>query len=427
MNNKRRIKLMLCLFGIVITFSSCKFVREVDIGAIKNPQNVPTQEVGNSQNTDGTDQEDPSISKAIQPFDWNNLPSTEGVVSVAVEDGPSIDVEAVLQFFYGEGKEALTKDGSLTEYEGVDDGSFECEKDGVEFSYAGKYNLDEQSIYVIDKREAAGIRYREVLGLRFLTNEISQVFLDIYPEEDLENCSREEAIAACAPLAKAMGYENAQVNAYAMKKEILNNFAKLSRAEKYGLNFSAPDPEYDYKYIEEQEEKARQNGDYKAITGYMEHMFGNDEKIEWTERTEAYILVYRSVWNDLVMDTSNDYMLLCVYVPAYGKIVYVDGTQSLVHTNLEEKELMSAEDAVAEVLRVQKIASEKDIIVRNISLVYSPRAKQILPNLEQRIIDPCWRIDYQLSDDLLKRNPKFETDDGTLMINAIDGKENRWS
>lgn len=403
--------------------SGCKFVREVDMGAIKNPQNVPTQEGGNSQNTDGMNQEEPSISKEIQPFDWNNLPSTEGVVSVAVKDGPSIDTEAVLQFFYGEGKDGLIKDGFLIQDEGTDSGGFNCERDGVELSYAEKSNLDTQSIYVVDKREAAGMRYREVLGLRFLYNEISQVFLDIYPEEDLESCSREEAIAACAPLAKAMGYEEAQVNVYAMKKEILNNFAKLSRAEKYGLNFSAPDPEYDYKYVEEQEEEALQNGDYDKLFGGDE-----DEKIEWTNRTEAYILVYRSVWNDLVMDTANDYMLLCVYVPAYGRVVYADGTQSLVHTNLKEKELISAEEAVAEVLRVQKIVSEKDIIVRNISLVYSPRAKQIMPDLEQRVIDPCWRIDYQLSEDFIKRNPNdYETDDGTILINAVDGRENLWS
>ena len=93
-------------------------------------------------------------------------------------------------------------------------------------------------------------------------------------------------------------------------------------------------------------------------------------------------------------------------------------------TNIEQEiELITKEEAVANALPIIPVESEEDITVTNISLVYSPRSEQLFDKeTEVKVINPCWRIDYVIKEDKITTD-QYQNDDGTVLINAVDGFE----
>ncbi len=372
MKKQYYLKWSIVLFCMISSFSGCKFVRNVDINI---DDITPTLEVGNT---------DPTI------------PITENPVTIVVEEGDSIDENALLAYFYGMSREELLAEDCVTEEMGGETllGSI-YSRDGIVVSYTYKNEWNFNGFIMHDTNSNVGIRYEHVLEEKFRRNEISNSLISMYPEGELESCSKEDAIVACAPLAEACGYEDAQVNAYVMKKEVLNNYKEQARVADPNAIFSAP---------------------------------GQGDDIEWKEEHEAYFLVYRAVLNGRILDTTK-YILYCVYVPELGRVVYANARPPLVVTEtLEETELVSAETATEEALRLLKVESQNDVTITGISMVYSPGYDQANETLERRTIDPCWRIDYELTDEIFEKyQTLYYEDDGTILINAKDGKENKYS
>lgn len=366
------IKCSIALFCMISSFSGCKFVREIDVNI---DDIAPSLEV---EKTDST------------------IPITENPVTIVVEESGLIDEEAVLAYFYGMSRDELVEADCVME-EGDDEvlvGSI-YHKDGivVNYTYESIWNYNWFSMH--ESNDMVGVCYERVLEEKFLQNEISNSLTTLYPEGELEGCSREDAIAACAPLVEACGYKDAQVDVYVMKKDVLNNCKELAHMEDPQNPYPAP---------------------------------GEDDSAKWEEKDEAYFLVYRSVLNGRLLDTSK-YMMYCVYVPERGRVVLAYARPPLVVTEtLEETELISAEAAVEEVLRLLKVESQDDVTIVGISMVYSPRYAQVSEDLERKTIDPCWRIDYELPEEWFEKFYNlYYRDDGTILINAIDGQENKYS
>lgn len=383
----KKYRYSIALFLITTLFSGCKFEREIDTSNL-NINVTPSVVADNITSTPSEDENLPTI------------PVTENPVTIVVEDGKSMDEDAIVDFFFHQSKETLIEDEFLVEDYGIDIGlneymGFYCIKDEIEMYYNASYidltgKKHRESLLLYDMQNDAGMIYYNLLGngSKYRNNEISNRLKQIYPEGELESCSREEVLQACAPLAKACGYEDAKVAVYAMTEECLEKQA------------------------------------YNDIDDTMDTAPGPDcenNVYEWTKEHEAYFVVYNSVLNGRVLDTVH-YDLMCIYVPAYEKVVCVHAEQTLVVTEtMPEAELITAEDAVANMIRDRNFESAEDISVTGISMVYSPQYKKVGEDLEQKTIDPCWRIDYELSEEM-KNLSGFLDDDLTVMINAVDGK-----
>ena len=308
----------------------------------------------------------------VDNIDLNGAPSinVDGLVTVRVEDGKVLDEESILNFFYGENKETLLENGYITEYYYKEHRlGYECVKDKIQVNYTYGYNMeagyspnffimcDISEIYQYD-----GQYYSEELGYKDMDRHFLLSFAEKYPEIGAESDMGNEAITFCTPLAEACGYKDAQVKVYQLKSE--------------------------YSYV-----------------------------------PEACILVYQSLMNGLVLDTS-DYKLLCIYVPEYKRVVYAIAEQSLVAVEaLEEVEPVSKEIAVAEAVRALGLSSSEGFTVLNMNLVYSPIYEKVSKDMAEgnRVIEPCWRIDYALSGQLLELDQFKDADKGTIFINAVDG------
>ncbi len=129
---------------------------------------------------------------------------------------------------------------------------------------------------------------------------------------------------------------------------------------------------------------------------------------------------YRTCINGLLMDT-NEHNMWCIYVPSYGRVVKMQADTPLVKTkDIEISTLVSKEEALAEMIKALKLESLDDVTLTNISVVYSPRSEQVASEQEEKIVHPCWRIDYVIDPDIITAFQDY-SDDGTILISMVDG------
>ena len=399
---KKRYGMLLALLVMSALVSGCKFEKEIDIGGV-NISLTPSATPGTQEQVTPT--LEPTGQVTPTPTDRVIVEAlvTENPVPIVVDYGnKAINGEALLSYFFGKSREELLNEGALYEDYGIDLGinalmGFECSTDNMLMYYNASYTdnngyFHRSRFEFWDDKDMAGSTYLAMLGAHFYKNECSNRLMQMYPEIELESCSREEALAACTPVAEACGYEDAQVSVYAMTFEALQEQAAFTK----GYVRSAPGPDYENNFY------------------------------EWEKEHEAYLLVYKYTVNGRVLDSAK-FDLMCIYVPKYEKIVYARGTHQLVATETsEETELISQEDAIAEVLLMLNLDSTEDITITGISMVYSPEGPKILNELEKKTMEPCWRIDYVLSDKV-KATPGYMYDDWTRMISAIDGRQVKYS
>ncbi len=334
-------------------------------------------------------------------------------VNISVEYGEGFDVEAIADYFYDSTVEDLVANSGATDTEI----EFLCEKDGIELTYDKEQNY----LSLNDWREFAGNSYGNLLRPQFFINEMSQRLMEWFPEGELENYSSQKVVKACEQFAKACGYGEAQVTVYAMELEGLWEAAKFMNQD--GEFNSAPNP--DYEYISRNEiSSAMENGDTELALKLLKQKNSSPQDvIEWEKKHEAYLLIYRTRANGMLMD-SKMHGMWCIYVPEYERVVVAEVGCPLIVTNIEqETELITKEEALANALPIIPVESEEDITVTNISLVYSPRSEQLFDKeTEEKVLNPCWRIDYVIKEDKISTD-QYQNDDGTVLINAVDGFE----
>ncbi len=414
-----KIKKILMLFFMLTIFllSGCKLTRDVEV--------TPDSDDGGVKYAEGIE---------------SKLEEVHTAFPVVVESGPNIDGDALTKALYGEDMQTLIDGGFLNlsiawqeAYDRDDASGFTCNKDGYYTRVVFKNDINESYFEYEDKNERSGSRYGNVIPDDFMKNEFSNRVMEFYQEGELELCSKEEALVACAPIAQACGYGDAQADVYVMNKESMNTFAEES-SELGKCLFGAPDPNFDYEETEKEIERLKEESEAAKDAGnidlyvelrrkYVDLVAGlGMTYIEWTDEMEAYLIVYRSVMEGLVLDSSF-YQMYCVYSPHYGRVVYAIAKQPYVQVKtLEETELITRKAAVEETLRELNMTDGEGVTITGISLVYSPRGENMSVLKFEKIVNPCWRIDYQLSDEI-KESYGLSKDDGTLLIDAVDGRE----
>ncbi len=220
-----------------------------------------------------------------------------------------------------------------------------------------------------------------------------------YPREDIDACSKEEAIEKCSDLAEALGYDSANIETYGMTVDALNHNYENSDAHSFGQPEEGTPEEQAERY---------QDTDYKYK--------------KWTKEYEAVYLIYRSVINGKEVDNEINSGLRVIYAPKYKRIVHAEWSMPFY-----EKEkvgtisLISKDDAIQFVRGKEGTGNAEDFEISYADLVYSVSYNETLKN-ESHTLLPVWRIDYHI-----KNSARFKYNERasyrTTLVNAITGKE----
>ncbi len=280
------------------------------------------------------------------------------------------------------------------------------EKDDIQLIYSS----EGQMVSYADRTNGRATCYTYILDpCIYIRSTIGSNLREYYPFEDLDSCSKEDAIAFCKPYADACGYADAAVHVYAMREEELDDAAERRGGILKGG--SAPDP--DFKWISDTEiwnaeQEGKSEEEIREMRTRRNSVFARG--VEWTKEHEAMVLLYQPYFNGKVMEDPTR-MMSIIYVPALGKIVHLDAAVPYQEGEVvEEKTVITKEEAVSELLLTLGAKSLDEITVKEISMEY----KIDYPSSTVR---PCWRIDY----DVNVESERYVTDNGTMLIDAITG------
>lgn len=328
------------------------------------------------------------------------------------------DVDAALELLFGmpaEEIEPYRESEYSADYE-VGDRTFKCSYYVNEEAYGFVYG---------DFIDGAATCYTAMIPeSEYFTEYLSQSMRAFFPEENLDTCTKEEVLALCQPYAEAFGYGEAEVSVYAMTLDCLNQFNEF-----YNNLMSAPGPGFERITYEVQDEwSAAILAGEKTYEEYAAMIKNGHDALsrgfEWEKKYEAMLLYYRPYWNGKIVDSRRQIMKI-IYVPYYNRVIYLNGYLPYeVQESAGEQILISPDEAVNIVLANVGASSQEDIIIDQISLVYSLRFLNLELAKEGNFytVNPCWRIDYTHEE----YGDRFGNDNYTMVIDAIDGIVNSY-
>ncbi len=278
-------------------------------------------------------------------------------------------------------------------------------------------NGQSKSSYITytDNKNAAGICYDIYDISGFLYNGIGSSMEKQFPKEDLKSCTRDEAMKQCEKYAVACGYEDADVQVYAMTKEALNRVCNINKT-----TTAAPDPNFYHPFSEtekwrlnQERQEALEKEDTDLVSSIEQKMAALNEVsyIPWEKKDEAYLLIYRPYINGLLVDGWGQ-TLVIVYVPQLEKAVLIKGYSPVQVSKKQEKKLISKETAISTAMLEKGIEDVSKFGIKSIELVYSTRAVQF--EVDEPSMNPCWKIDYSYPE-------MAEDDEGSIWIDAVTG------
>lgn len=236
-----------------------------------------------------------------------------------------------------------------------------------------------------------------------------------FPLEELDTCTREEAIEACRPYAEVLGYENAAVSTYAITLDILEEKANVG-----DMYLGAPDPAYEPiapSILTEQINQLLEEGKDEEAIALMQYrdLEVSYKSLPWEKKHEVILLTYQPYLEGEVMLEENKNLYI-IYSPLYEKPVSLLGAVFYDAIKIPgEKELIAQEEAVEKMLLIHGYDLADEIEVQLVSLIY---AKTAVGMTEDFVITyhalPYWSIEYTYM------NEPYRT-----LINAIDGTEYR--
>lgn len=231
------------------------------------------------------------------------------------------------------------------------------------------------NVYYINNNEGAFYCYDAVIMSDINEWLFNDTLRRNLPLENLNSCTKEEAIEACRPYAEAIGYgEDTVVSAYAitadmLDKKALKPYGDLTQYQYWG----APDPEYD--------------------VSSRDMFAASDKGIPWEEKHEVMLLTYQPYFEGILMEETFD-LLQILYVPMYEKPIWMIGFPPYQAVELlEEKPLISKEDAVSRAMRIKGHNSAEELEVKQISLLYALQEVFEGDSSWQKMI-PCWCVEY---------------------------------
>lgn len=319
----------------------------------------------------------------------NDKETVEEIVKVDNNKG---DLNKIVEKFIG-----ITLEQAVEEGASYQDDSFDYKKGTVSFSYTGKSQEGLGPIILYDNQyEMAGEQYGTAINI--IKHSHDETIIDwglrkVLPDENLDNCKKEEALIHCNSYAELLGYDsdNAEVEVYALTLDKLQ----------------------DNSYIQT----------YAPLAGIDNtDILSSDElrdiqsEYPWSKEYEAMYVVYKPHINGRLLD-SVYCSLEMVYVPKYETIVYAFGQMPwVIKETMPSDSLISKEDAIAKTMLLNHIRDEKNMIVDNVVLVYS---QNIVDLREENTLNLCWRVDYKMEN--LRQYSGTDAYKSTL-INAVTGE-----
>ena len=314
MKNKKKkiLTMVVVVYSLLGTLGGCRFERNVDIS-------IPT-ELEKTQSEMNQNDEDMS---QVQNESARTSAETLSVVY------KNIDLNLFAQVFMEtstiEEAEKYKPKHSLGEYY--------YEIGGKTIVYTG---ITSGIISYDDATDGAGDCYDAIINsLGYLTNGMGNSFRQLCPDENLDTCTKEQAIEACSKYAQACGYGSDSISAPG------EGFDIVTKGQVEELRDEGKD-----------EEAEKMDNQLHSATG---------RGLPWKKEHEAMVLYYRSEINGLLMD-SHESGLEIVYVPYMDKIVLIKGNVPCQQTAVSKiSELISKEAAVSQVAQTLGIRTQDDI------------------------------------------------------------------
>lgn len=373
-------KILLIVFFTTTLLCSCKFMKEVDVT------------LSNLTETD------------IESFSEETKDELTGEI-ISIQQ-VNVDVGTMTETFLGLSLEEAEPYIVLSPY---DDPNKEITNPLYEIGTKSLICTENMFVFY-DYIDNAGDCYESmILSNIYLNPCLTEGMRSIFPLEDIDTCSREEAIAFCQPYAEACGYLDADISVYAMTLESLENIS-----EKFYNGHTAPQDGLHIMMRREYWEKVEAG---EMTEEEMSELRYPTSFAPWEKKHEAMLLVYRPYINGLIMDSQDSQILIIVYAPYYNGIVFAEGyvpNEELEVSSVET--LISKEKAVSKLITSIGANSQEDIMVSNISLVYSARSSRA------NLALPCWRIDYTYPE----HYDNMGINQYTILIDAVDGQVSKF-
>ncbi len=308
------------------------------------------------------------------------------------------DIDKIIQKFTGDTLEEAIKNGvELKKSYGEDSITYEKGVKRLKFSGKIKEGLGPLISYE-DNYEMAGWQYDSVLnGITYSLkgNLFGATIRNKLPGEDIDGCTKEEALKYCNPYAELLGYgkDNSVAEVYALTLD------SLLKGSETGVPHYGPLKGIDNK-------KPLPDDEFDKL----------QEKYLWTKEYEALYVVYKPYTNGLVFESSYG-ALEMIYAPAYEKIVYLFGEMPwIVNEKKKADKIITKEEAEKEAVTVTK-AKKDNVKIENVTMVYS---QNILHLRENNSLDLCYRVDLKIENSAMYTGPKAYQ---SILINAVTGEE----
>lgn len=215
----------------------------------------------------------------------------------------------------------------------------------------------------------------------------------IFTKEQLDGCTEEQARQDADPVAEMLGYSLEESKIYAVDTDSLNEIHKIT-------GMPLPSAEKD------------ENG---AVI---------KDVSEWTKEQEIYLILYKKVFQDKIIESVAAENVLFLYYHPEKKIIFAETEQPELSMEIKEerqKTVISGEEAVQ---MAQIYFGEQDTIPCTITEAafryMSPNANK---NLTEKtvILDPCWKIEYYYtsSGKMIRDHILLNAETGELVGNNI--------
>lgn len=273
-------------------------------------------------------------------------------------------------------------------------GDYYYEKDGTVAIYNKNF-----AISYSDENDGMASSYNRLMN----PIEDGTLLRGIYPKEELDSCTKEQAVQACEKYAKLCGYEGAEVSSYAITLDAVEKINKI-------ISIGAPGEGYEV-ITRGQVEQLRDEGKDSEADALAEKIdSGAERNLPWKKEYEAMLLVYQLKLNDVLVDSKNQ-TLKIIYVPYKDKIAVLSADiPYTVEEFSEKRELVSKEKAMSQV--VQSVGT--DIKINTVSLVYVIQNDQ---NGNENAV-PAWKVEYiaNVTEDTVQI-----TNEKVIYVDAVSG------
>jgi len=237
-----------------------------------------------------------------------------------------------------------------------------------------------------------------------------------FPEEELENCTKEEALAFCRPYADLLGYDESLAEVYAVTLDIIKDIEE--NLQERGIYVSAPVPGYIEKRLTKEEvRQAKETGGNTAVYALMSQN-GETQRIPWEKKDECFVVMYRQMCDGILIDDASFDMAI-VYAPQYEYPVILQGGFAVEKIeDMELKAVLTSEDAVGKVLTYKGVESLEEMHIEDVEPVYRTVHIQEESYEDVVCLAPYWGVTYHMENE----RKTLTADAEVIYIDAVYGE-----